>query len=115
MRAGAAACTATVIAIRAAELGIVLDDLEVFVSSRSDGRGMFGIGNGILPGPLSASMHVQVSASGVGEHRLRELVSWSIDHSPVADALQRAVPVEMVVTVNDSADGQFHYEPISFR
>jgi uncharacterized OsmC-like protein len=104
MRAGAAACTATVIALRAAELGIVLDNLEVVVSSRSDGRGMFGVGNGILAGPLSASMQVQVSARGVDAHNLRELVSWGIAHSPVADALQRAVPMEMVVSVNEAAN-----------
>ena len=46
MRAAASACTATVIALRAAELGIALDKLEVNFFSRSDSCGMLGIGTG---------------------------------------------------------------------
>lgn len=100
MRAGAAACTATVVALRAAELGIVLDNLEVNVSSRSDDCGMFGVGTGIPAGPLSAFMQVQISARGVDAPVLRTLVAWGIAHSPVADALQRAIPLEIAITVS---------------
>ena len=42
VRTGVASCTATVIALRAAELGLQLDRVEVEVRSRSDKRGMLG-------------------------------------------------------------------------
>lgn len=99
VRAGVAACTTTMIALRAAELGIVLDGLEITVSSRSDDCGMLGIGADIPAGPMTASMQVQVSAQAVDASVLNELVAWGIAHSPMADALQRAVPMEIAVAV----------------
>jgi uncharacterized OsmC-like protein len=100
MRAAASACTATVIALRAAELGIALDKLAVNFFSRSDSCGMLGVGAGIPAGPLNVSMEVQISAHGIDADELKDLVSWAIEHSPVADAVQRAVPMEVVVAVN---------------
>jgi len=100
MRAGTAACTSTVIALRAAELGVTLDSLEVKVESQSNDCGMFGVGDDIPAGPLSASMEVRISAKGVDETDLNGIVSWAIAHSPVADALQRIVPLTVTTTVN---------------
>ena len=100
MRAGTAACTSTVIALRAAELGVTLDSLEVKVESQSNDCGMFGVGDGVPAGPLSASMEVRISAKGVDETVLRNIVTWAVAHSPVADALQRTVPLTVATTVN---------------
>ena len=100
MRAATAACTSTVIVLRAADLGVTLDSVEVKVESQSNDCGLFGVGDDIPAGPLSASMEVQVSAKGVDETVLKGIVTWAVTHSPVADALQRIVPLTVATTVN---------------
>ena len=92
--------TDPVIVLRAADLGVTLDSLEVKVASQSNDCGMFGVGDDIPAGPLSASMEVQISAKGVDETVLKGIVTWAIAHSPVADALQRTVPLTVATTVN---------------
>jgi uncharacterized OsmC-like protein len=100
MRAATAACTSTVIVLRAADLGVTLDSVEVKVESQSNDCGLFGVGNDIPAGPLSASMEVRISAMGVDETVLNDIVAWAVAHSPVADALQRTVPLTVATTVN---------------
>jgi uncharacterized OsmC-like protein len=100
MRAATAACTSTVIVLRAADLGVTLDSLEVKVESQSNDCGLFGVGDDIPAGPLSASMEVRISAMGVDETVLKDIVAWAVTHSPVADALQRIVPLTVETTVN---------------
>jgi uncharacterized OsmC-like protein len=75
MRAGAAACTSTVIALRAADLGVTLDSVEVKVASQSNDCGMFGVSDDIPAGPLRASMEVRISAKGVDEKALKDIVT----------------------------------------
>ena len=91
-RAAQAACEATMIAIRAAQEGIQLDSLEVTVGSVSDDRGMLGVPEGVPPGPTESWAHVIVSATGTPKEKLREVVKWAEEHSPVTDSLCRAVP-----------------------
>ena len=92
MRAALANCDATVIAMRAAQLGVALSKLEVTVSSQSDDRGLFGVGDNIHPGPLSLHVHVRIAAPGTTLEQLREIVEWAEAHSPVGDAMRRAIP-----------------------
>ncbi|HEU4385572.1 MAG TPA: OsmC family protein [Anaeromyxobacteraceae bacterium] len=92
LRAALASCDATLIAMRAAELGVALTRLEVTVDSESDDRGLLGVDDRIPAGPLAVRARVRISADGVGPERLRELVEWAEAHSPVADAVRRAVP-----------------------
>lgn len=99
LRAAHAACDATVIAMRAAEEGIELHRLEVTVESESDDRGILGIDDAAPPGPLRTQVRVSVAAVGVDEDRLRELITWALEHSPVDDALRRPVPVNVEVDV----------------
>jgi uncharacterized OsmC-like protein len=96
LRAAFAACDATVIAMRAAEEGIILSRLEVDVDSESDDRGLLGIDEAPA-GPLSISVRIAIAADGVDEARLREIVDWARDHSPVDDAIRRAVPVKVEI------------------
>lgn len=91
LRAALANCDATVIAMRAAQLGIVLKRLEVTVESRSDDRGLLGIAESAPPGPLSMRVCVRVAADGASPEQLHELVRWAEAHSPVSDAVRRAV------------------------
>lgn len=100
LRAALANCDATVIAMRAAELGIVLSRLEVTVGSESDNRGLLGVGESVPPGPLSMRVSVRIAAEGASAQQLRELVQWAEKHSPVSDAVRRAVPVTTEVAVD---------------
>jgi uncharacterized OsmC-like protein len=95
-RAGIASCTETMIALRAAERSVKLSRLEVRVESRSDECGMIGVGDGVPPGPLDATMQVRVEAD-VPPDILREIVDWGVSHSPMTGALTRAVPLEVRV------------------
>jgi len=59
---------------------------------------MFGIGDAPA-GPLTASMEVEIRSEGTPPLLLEELARWGIAHSPMADALTRAVPLEVTVRV----------------
>lgn len=97
LRAALANCDATVIAMRAAQLGVTLTRLEVTVDSVSDDRGIFGLGDGVPPGPQSLQIRVQIAAEGATSEALRQIVEWAEAHSPVGDALRRAIPTQMEI------------------
>lgn len=98
LRAAEASCVATLIAMRAATLGITLDTLEVTVDSESDDRGILGIDDTVPAGPLSGRVMVRLTAAGVEPETLEEVAHWGVKHCPVCDALERAVPVTTDVT-----------------
>lgn len=98
-RAAVAACDTTLIAMRAAVSGIELSDLEVRIDSVSDDQGILGLDENVPPGPLSVRTRVRISAAGVDELRLRELVEDAVAHCPVCDATKRAVPMTLEVDV----------------
>ena len=97
LRAALANCDATVIAMRAAQLGIELTKLQVTVESTSDDRGMFGIADGIPAGPQSMRVLVEIDADGVSPDQLQEIVRWAEKNSPVGDAIRRAIPLTMTI------------------
>lgn len=99
MRGALASCDATMIALRAAELGISLTALEVTVDSTSDDRGMLEIDDSIPAGPLSVRVLVKLGANDASEEQLQDLVAWTKRHSPVGDAISRAVPLKFEVKV----------------
>jgi uncharacterized OsmC-like protein len=98
LRAGLASCTATVIALRAEQLGMQLSRLEVQVGSQSDTRGLLGTDPSIVAGPLQMTMQIDIAADGVDAQALAELVAWGEQHSPIGDALRR--PIEVRLTIN---------------
>jgi organic hydroperoxide reductase OsmC/OhrA len=83
--------------MRAAELDIELSRLEVTAESETDMRGLLAVGNGVDPGPARARLRIRLAADGADEQRLEELVQWADGHSPVCDALRRAIPVELEI------------------
>lgn len=97
LRAALANCDATMIALRSAQLGIVLTRLEVTVGSESDDRGMFGLSDSAHPGPLSMTVTVRIAAEGTPQAQLAEVVRWAMKHSPVGDALHRIIPVATII------------------
>ncbi|MGH2731228.1 MAG: OsmC family protein [Actinomycetota bacterium] len=96
MRAALAACDATLIAMRAAQEGVLLRQLEVQVDSESDDRGILGMDDAVPAGPLSARVKVKLS-SNASEEQLRKIVLWAHDHCPVSDAIGRAIPMTVEV------------------
>ena len=84
LRAAVASCTATVIAMRAATLGITLTTLEVSVESQADQRGLLGLDDRVSAGVSALRTHVRIGADGVDADQLRALVAWGDAHSPVA-------------------------------
>ena len=97
IRAALASCAATTIAMRAAELGVALTELEVTAESRTDLRGLLDVGDGVEPGPVGALLRVRLAADDADERRLEELVEWADSHSPVGDCVRRAIPVELEI------------------
>ena len=93
MRAGLASCMATVIAMRAERQGIRLTRLAVTASSRSDARGLLGQDPLVAPGPLEVELHIDIEAEEQTPEMLADLVAWADVHSPVTDALRRAIDI----------------------
>ncbi len=99
LRAALANCDATIIAMRAAQVGVQITQLEVVVDSQSDDRGFLGMDKAIPAGPLSVRTRIRIAAEGVDPEVLQGIVKWSEEFSPVADALRRVVPMATEVEI----------------
>ena len=97
LRAAAASCIASLVAIRAAATGFNLLSVDVTVDSESDDRGILGLDAAIHAGALSMKIVVSISGMDAGLERARELVDWAVEHCPVTDTIARAVPLEVVL------------------
>jgi uncharacterized OsmC-like protein len=98
LRAAQASCVATLVAMRAAMLGLTIRTLEVEVDSVSDDRGILGLDESVPAGPLSASLRVTLLLDEGSNDGIDEIISWAVDHCPATDALRRSVPLD--VTIN---------------
>jgi uncharacterized OsmC-like protein len=99
LRGAIASCTATVMAMRAAQLGIDLTTLEVTVESESDQRGMIGVGGNVSAAFNSLRILVRIGAEGVAPDDLRALVTWGDVHSPVACTVRQTPVTSMEVEI----------------
>jgi uncharacterized OsmC-like protein len=97
MRAAAASCVASLVAIRAATVGTTVGPIEVTVDSESDDRGILGLDEAIDAGALSMKVVVSFGGADVGQDGIRELVDWAVLHCPVTDTVARAVPIEVEI------------------
>ena len=82
LRGALASCTASVIAMRAARLGITLETLEVTVDSDSDLRGILGLDEKVSAGQSTVRATVKIRGNA-DQGTLRELAAWGEAHSPV--------------------------------
>jgi uncharacterized OsmC-like protein len=100
LRAALASCNATMIAMRAAQLGITLETLEVTVMGESDVRGLLGTDETVSAGLFGLRTHVKIGAIGASPEQIHQIVSWAEAHSPIGctvrDAQTTAVEVEVV-------------------
>lgn len=99
LRAALANCDATMIAMRAAQLGVSLTALEVTVDSESDDRGLLGTDDAVPAGPLSVRVRVRIRGDEATPEQLGEIVDWAEAHSPVGDAIRRSVPSRTEVEI----------------
>jgi uncharacterized OsmC-like protein len=98
LRAGMASCAATVIAMRAAKLGIALTQLEVTVESDSDLRGLLGLDEKVSAGLNPMRTKVRISGDA-DPPALRALVQWADAHSPVGCTVRNAAACSLDVEV----------------
>jgi uncharacterized OsmC-like protein len=96
-RAAAAACVASLIGIRAAMTDVDLPpgSIEVTVDSESDDRGILGLDDRIPAGALSLRVVVAVHGGAPGREAIDQIARWAVDHCPVTDTAQRAIPIEI--------------------
>jgi uncharacterized OsmC-like protein len=99
LRSALASCTATVIAMRAARLGIALSELEVTVDGESDLRGILGMDDRISAGQSAVRMNVKIGSPGASPQALRELVAWADAHSPVSCTVRNTPAFSLDVQV----------------
>jgi uncharacterized OsmC-like protein len=86
----------------AASKGIELSVLEVQVTSRSDTRGLLGMQEGgkpVFAGPRDFQLAVRIAADGVADEQLRALVEDGVRCSPMPNALQAALPMDVRVEI----------------
>jgi uncharacterized OsmC-like protein len=95
MRAAAASCVASLIAIRASSLGVAVGRIDVTVDSESDDRGILGLDDAIPAGALA--MSIEAAVEGPARDLIVDIVDWAIAHCPVTDTIARAVPIKVVV------------------
>lgn len=99
MRAALASCTGTVIAMRAAQLGIELKSLDVTVESESDNRGLLGLDDTVSAAVSGLRISVAIAADKATRAQLEDVVHWGNAHSPVGCTLRKALghDIELVL------------------
>jgi uncharacterized OsmC-like protein len=98
LRSALASCTATVIAMRAARLGVTLETLEVTVESESDSRGLLGLDESISAGLGAVRTRIRIGGKAKSD-ALREIVAWAEAHSPVGCTVRHAPPCSVEIEV----------------
>src|SRR5262245_53787712 len=101
LRGAIASCAATVIAMRAAKVGIKLETLEVTVDAESDHRGILGLDPKISAGQHLVRMKVKIQGNAPAQ-TLRELVAWADAHSPVGCTLRDGPQCSLEIEVGSS-------------
>jgi uncharacterized OsmC-like protein len=99
MRGAMASCTATVIAMRAAKLGIDLENLEVTAETDSDLRGILGLDESVTAGHGPVRIKVKISSPNAAPDVLRELVEWADGHSPVTCTVRNGPECKLEIEV----------------
>ncbi len=101
-RASLASCDATLVTLRAAQIGITLTSLEVTVEGDPDDVGVLGflgIDESIPPGEHGIVIRFRLGAENATFEQLHELVAWVEAHSPVGDSVRRAIPSKAEVEI----------------
>jgi uncharacterized OsmC-like protein len=103
LRAAAASCLVSTIALHAAVRGIALRKLEVEARSETDARGLLGCAEGVPAGPQQMWLDVVIEADGADAQALQELVTYADAHAPMSGALRRPLQVTSTIRMPGSA------------
>lgn len=103
LRAAMSSCTATVIASRAAQLGITLTELEVSVHGDTDLRGLLGMDPTVSAAITNQVMKVRIASNNASAAVLDEIVHWAESHSPVGCTVCSGNPCTLEVEVLPSS------------
>ena len=98
LRCAWASCTASVIAMRAARLGVALETLEVTVDSDSDLRGILGLDDKVGAGQRAVRTTVKIRGSA-DPQTLREIAAWGEAHSPVGCTVRNTPACSLEIEV----------------
>ena len=98
LRGALASCAATMIAMRAAKLGVKLKMLEVVVESDSDNRGILGLDESVSAGLRALRTRIRISGETEPDS-LRAIVAWADAHSPVGCTLRQAPECSLEIEV----------------
>ncbi|HKI65523.1 MAG TPA: OsmC family protein [Burkholderiales bacterium] len=98
MRAALAACTGTVIAMRAARTGVELTTLEVIVDGDTDQRRLLGIDDA-APSLTGLRVKARLGAEQASDEQLREIAAWGDAHSPVACTMRMPPAISTEVEI----------------
>ena len=98
LRAAMASCTATVIAMRAAKLGVALTTLEVTVESEADQRFLLGTDASVSSAFAGWRTSVKIAGDAPRE-TLQDIVAWADAHSPVGCAVRAPSACSLQVEV----------------
>ena len=104
-RAALASCDASLLAIRAARVGVQLDSIQVKVDGESDGRGML-LDEGISAGSSKICIVFKVSSKTATKKEIEDLIHWVEEHSPVGTDVSRAVNVNSEIEISESSDSK---------
>jgi uncharacterized OsmC-like protein len=97
LRGAIAACAATAIAMRAAELGIEIESLSATAGSTSDGPAFLGLRDGTVGFlGLTVTVTIDISAREASREQVDDLIEYALAHAPVSDAVENAVPTTVV-------------------
>lgn len=101
-RAALASCDATLLTLRAAQIGLSLTTLEVTVEGDPDDTsvlGFLGIDENIPPGEHGIQCRFRLGAENATPEELHELVAWVEAHSPIGDSIRRAIPTKVDIDI----------------
>jgi uncharacterized OsmC-like protein len=97
LNAAVASCAATVIAMRAASLGVKLSKLEVACTAEADVRGMLGVGTDAAVAFSRLALRVSIASDSTRDEDLREIVRWASAHSPLMDTIRNPVSLDIPI------------------
>ena len=89
-----AACVTTSIVYHAAAKGIKLNSVESSLEGDIDLQGFLGLSEDITPGYKEIRMKFKIE-SDAPDDKLKELMEFAPNHSPVFSTITRAVPVKV--------------------
>lgn len=101
-RASLVSCDVTLVALRAAQVGINLTTLEATLEGDPEDNstlGFLGIDDSIPAGELNLHISFRLGSDNASPESLHELIDWVEAHSPVGDSVTRAIPLSKAVEI----------------